>query len=231
MIFHYFRSQSRFDLFIANVDCKSPEFYARHVKNLWILTANDPYAFRRLLTLCSGVENLVLFHIKRGIRHPFIPFLEHATAGSHLRRLTCSLEDLFQPWSNDLNFQHACFANLTHLHLYDEAEKWSNYAGFENLSSLTHLALAYCGGPEELAIVTSKLPVLEFVAICHYKSGEYYNPIIDNGIPIEVYGIKVVRVDGLTQDDWERGTAGREDFWDLVEREVARRRASMVGDR
>ena len=59
----------------------------------------------------------------------------------------------------------------------------------KNFRSLTHLALACCGGPEELAIVTPKLPVLKYVAICHYKSGEYYNPIIDNGVPIEVYGI------------------------------------------
>ena len=48
---------------------------------------------------------------------------------------------------------------------------------------------------------------------------------------MEVYGIRVVWVYGLTPDDWERGTAGGEDFWVLVEREVARRRANMVGDR
>ena len=217
---------------MANVDSKSPEFYAQHVKNLWILATDDSNAFERILTLCSGVENLVLFPGRRGINHPFIPFLEHATAGKHLRRLTCHLEHLFLPWSNDLNdqnFQRACFANFTHLHLYGEAEEWSNYVGFENLRSLSHLALACCG-PEELAIVTPKLPALEYVALCHYKSGEFYIPRIDNGVPLEKYGIRVVRVDGLTAADWERGTAGREDFWDLVEREVARRRADMVGD-
>ena len=225
-----FKTESKFKSFIANVDCKSPEFYARHVKNLWILAAADPNAFERILTLCSGVENLVLFPTRCGINYPFIPFLEHATAGKHLRRLTCRLEHLFLPWSNDQNFQHACFANLTHLHLYDEAEEWSKYVGFENLSSLTHFALACCG-PENLAIVTPKLPALEYVALCHYKWEKSYIPRIVNRVPMEVYGIRVVWVYGLTPDDWERGTAGGEDFWVLVEREVARRRANMVGDR
>ena len=217
----------KFESFIANIDCKSPEFYARHVKNLWIVAGDNPNAFERVLTLCSGVENLVLFPTRRGINYPFIPFLERATAGSHLRRLTCRLEYLFLPWSNDQNFQHTCFANLTHLHLYDEAEQWVKYVGFENLRSLTHLAFGCCG-PEELAIVTPKLPALEYVALCHYTSRDFYIPRVVNTLPIEVYGIRVVRVDGLTRDDWERGTAGRGDFWDLVEREVARRRAKQV---
>lgn len=214
---------------MANIDCKSPEFYARHVKNLWIMAPDNPNAFERILTLCSGVQNLVLFPIRCSINHPFIPFLEHATAGSHLRRLTCRIEHLFLPWSSDQNFQHACFANLTHLHLYDEAEEWSNYVGFENLRSLTHLAIACCG-PEQLAIVTPKLPALEYVALCHYQKGEFYIPRIVNRVSIEVYGIRVVWVNGLTIDDWERGTAGRRDFWDLVEREVARRRANMENE-
>ena len=162
------------------------------------------------------------------INYPFIPFLEHPNAGSHLRRLTCKLEYLFLPWSTEQNFQHTCFANLTHLHLYDEMEEWSNYVGFENLRSLTHLAFACCG-PEGLAIVMPKLPALEYVALGHYKSNESGVPRVFNEVPVEkLYGIRVVWINGLAMDDWQRGAAGGVDFWDVVEREVARRRAKLV---
>jgi hypothetical protein len=124
------------------------------------------------------------------------------------------------------NFQHPCFANLTHLHLYDEMEDRSTYVGFENLRSLTHLALACCG-PEELAIVMPKLPAIEYVALCHYKTDESV-PSVNRRVPVEVCGVRVVWIDGLTINDWERGATGGADFWDLVEREVGRRRAKMV---
>lgn len=213
---------------MANIDCKPHEFYSRHVKNLWIGAPDDHDAFERILSICSGVENLVLFPWRRSINYPFIPFLEHPNAGSHLRRLTCKLEYLFLPWSTKQNFQHTCFATLTHLHLYDEMEEWSTYVGFENLRSLTHLAFACCG-PEGLAIVMPKLPALEYVALGHYKSNESGVPRVFNEVPVEkLYGIRVVWINGLAMDDWERGAAGGVDFWDVVEREVARRRAKLV---
>ena len=221
-------TKTGFELFMANIDCKPLVFYAKHVKNLWISAVDDPDAFERVLSICSGVENLVLFPMRRYINYPFVPFLERPSAGSHLRRLTCHLEYLFPPWSTMQNFQHACFANLTHLHLFDE--HWSDYAGFENLRSLTHLALACCG-PEELAIVIPKLPVLEYVALCSYKDDDFYVPMVNKRVPVEVhamYGIRVVWVDGVNRADWERGTTGGADFWDLVEREVTQRRAEMV---
>ena len=215
-----------FELFMANIDSKPPEFYSKHVKNLWISTADDPSAFERILSVCSGVENLLLFSHRRSINLPFIPFLEIPNAGSHLRRLTCKLETLFPPWSTMQNFQHPFFAKLTHLHLYDEEEDWPAYVGFENLLSLTHLAFACCG-PEELATVMPKLPAIEYVAICYHKMDECV-PAVSRRVPVEVYGIKVVWIDGLSINDWEGGATGRADFWDLVEREVDRRRAEMV---
>ena len=216
----------RFELFMANIDSKPPGFYSKHVKNLWISTSDDPPAFERILSVCSGVENIVLFSNRRSINLPFIPFLEIPNAGSHLRRLTCKLESFFPPWSTMQNFEHPFFANLTHLHLYDEMEDWSTYVGFENLRSLTHLAFACCG-PEELATVMPKLPAVEYVALGHYRTDEGV-PSVSRRVPVGVYGIKVVLMDGLTINDWEGGATGRADFWDLVEREVARRRAEMV---
>ena len=216
----------RFELFMANIDSKPPEFYSKHVRNLWISTSDDPPAFERILSVCSGVENLVLFSNRRSINLPFIPFLEIPNAVSHLRRLTCKLETLFPPWSTMQNFQHPFFANLTHLHLYDEMEDWSTYTGFENLRSLSHLAFACCG-PEALATVMPKLPAIEYVALGHYGTDEGVLSVYRR-VPVEVYGIKVVWIDGLGINDWEGGATGRADFWDLVEQEVGRRRAEMV---
>jgi hypothetical protein len=96
--------------------------------------------------------------------------------------------------------------------------------GFENLRSLTHLAFACCG-PEELAIVMPKLPALQYVAFCIYR---WIEDVPSVQRKISGGDIKVVWIDGLTLGDWERGATGRGDFWDLVEQEVARRRAVMV---
>lgn len=98
--------------------------------------------------------------------------------------------------------------------------------GFENLRSLTHLAFACCG-PEALATVMPKLPALEYVALCNYKTSKG-SVTINRQVPVEVYGINVVWIEGLNIDDWERGATGATDFWDVVEREVTRRRAGMV---
>jgi hypothetical protein len=208
---------------VANLDRKPPEFYSKHVKNLWISAPVDPVAFLRILTLCSGIENLVLFPWRHGIS-----FQEHLNSTSSLRRLTLKLEHLFLPYSTGQHFNYPFFANITHLHLYDESEEWSAYAGFEHLRSLTHLALACCG-PDHLGIVMPKLPAIEYVALCSYKN-TYGRPVINREVPVEVYGIKVVWLYGLTRRDWECGTTGRADFWDIVEKEVARRRTERYVD-
>jgi hypothetical protein len=214
--------KATFEQFVANLDRKPPEFYSKHVKNLWISAPFDPVAFLRILTLCSGIENLVLFPWRHDIYHPSIPFQEHLNSNSSLRRLTLNLEHILPPFSTGQHFNYPFFANITHLHLYDESEEWSDYTGFEHLRSLTHLAFACCE-PDHLGIVMPKLPAIEYVALCSYKS-TYGRPVVNRRVPVEVYGIKVVFLDGLTKRDWECGTTGRADFWDIVEREVTRRR-------
>jgi hypothetical protein len=122
-------------------------------------------------------------------------------------------------------FNCPCFANLTHLHLYDEAEEWSEYKGFELLRSLTHFAVAYCS-PQTLAFVMPKLPALQYVAICSYGSNEHGRTRVHNNrIARDVYGIRVVWLTGLTKRAWERGARGEGDFWEIVEQEVTSRRA------
>ena len=208
---------------MANIDYKPQEFYSKHVKNLWISAPDDPDAFERILTICGSVENLVLFPRKWRINPPFIPFLEIPNAGGCLNRLTCKLDVLFPPWSTSINFRYPCFANLTHLHLYDDDDEWPTYTGFEHLRSLTHLALACCG-PQQLAAIMPRLPALKYVALCHYESTEYGRLTVNRKIPVEVYGNKVVWLQGLKKADWENGAAGQGDFWDMVEEEVAMRR-------
>ena len=187
----------------------------------------DTDAFQRILIICSSsVENLVLFPgIHWNLAHPFIAFLEHPSAGDRLRRLTINLEHVFLPWSSMEIFNCPCFTNLTHLHLYDEAEEWSGYKGFELLRSLTHFAVA-CSSPEALAIVMPKLPALQYVVICHYGSNEHGRTRIhDNRVTRDVYGIRVVWLTGLTKRDWESGARGKGDFWEIVEQEVNSRRS------
>jgi hypothetical protein len=118
-------SKPTFELFVADIDCKPPLFYSKRVKNLWTLKEDGVYVFERILSTCSGVENLILFSLRNSINHPFISFLELPISGSHLRRLTCKLEHLFPPWTIKQNFQYACFANFIHLHLYNDVEYWS----------------------------------------------------------------------------------------------------------
>ena len=220
--------KATFEQFVANLDRNPPEFYSNHVKNIWISAPVDPVAFFRILTLCSGIENLVLFPYRQGTYHPFIPFQQHLNSNSSLRRLTLKLEHLFPPFSSGQHFNYPFFANITHLHLYDEAEEWSTYTGFEHLCSLTHLALACCG-PDYLRIVMPKLPVIEYVALCSYKS-TYGRPAVNRKVPVWVYGFNVVLIDGLTRRDWELGTTGGADFWDIVEKEVTWRRTERYAD-
>ena len=69
-----------------------------------------------------------------------------------------------------------------------------------------------------------KLPALQYVALCHYKTRSDFSFVsVNNEISQDIYGIRVVWIDGLTEEDWKRGATGRKDFWDVVEQEVSRR--------
>ena len=219
-------AKSTFQLFVANLDYRRPEFYSTHVKNLWISATGDLNDFKRILTICSGVENLLLPSMGHVIpaswtKDPAIELVEHLNASSsRLRRMTAL--GPHSPWPN---FEYACFANITHLHLHG-CDDWSRLKGFELLHSLTHLAVEWCR-PEQLALAMLKLPAVKYVAICKYETHEYGHPMANRRVPIEMHGINVVLVDGVTIVDWERGANGGADFWDVVEKEVALRRAKV----
>jgi hypothetical protein len=185
-----------------------------------------------VLSVCTSVENLFLYPRARSVTS--VPFLAHPGAGSRIRRLTCTFGFLFPHWTVMQNFHHACFANLTHLHLNDRPQHWTT-VGLENLCSLTHLA---CVGIEEAGLLMPICPALEYVAICQYESLEHsalsleysdlYMPRASCGVPIDVYSIEVVWIHCLTMDDWKCGATGRADFWDVVEQEVASRQAGTL---
>ena len=112
---------------------KPVEYYAQHIKNLAILGYSfEKEGINRILAICTGVENLVVLAPTRCSN-----FFKNPHVGRNLRRLTIRLEYFSGPFPN---FNHSCFSNLTHLHLTDDDEDWPAYAGWGNLTSLTHLA-------------------------------------------------------------------------------------------
>jgi hypothetical protein len=234
------KQRCRLERFLAKLtNGKSVEYYDQHVKNLAIF---GPFSncedINRILAICSGVENLILL----GPAWDFDLF-KNPRAGRHLRRLTVNLShfkfkfspqlgsmpNIYHPsFSNPVpNFCHPCFANLTHLHLMDDDEDWPTYAGWETLTSLTHLAFASYAfaGPEEIIRLMGTLPTIQYVALGYYcdQYGDYVDTTGNNSPHTRAeWGGRVVFLSGIPPNDWERGARGQGDFWDVVEREVKR---------
>ena len=104
--------RDRPELFLAKLSNGKPvDYFAQHIKNLAI---RNPFSqtetVNGILAICTGVENLVL-------SAPYgINFFQNPRAGRNLRRLTINLGRQF---GSRPNFYRPCFANLTHLHLWD----------------------------------------------------------------------------------------------------------------
>jgi hypothetical protein len=198
---------------------KPAEYYAQHIKNLAILGGFfEKEGINRILAICTGVENLVVLAPARGF-----DFFENPQAGRNLRRLTIKLENFSRSFPN---FNHSCFSNLTHLHLSDDNDDWPAYAGWGNLTSLTHLAFS-CAVPDETLPLLQTLPTIQYVALGNYCDGERYKyaeTVVNNSPHIRAaWGVRVVFLSEIPEHDWERGARGGGDFWDVVEQEVKRR--------
>jgi hypothetical protein len=216
------------ELFLAKLSNGQPvEYYRQHIKNLAILGTfpQNEATINRILAICTGVENLAPLASARGgfdlFEHP------QAAGRSHLRRLSIKLASFnFQPFGSNPNFHHSCFANLTHLHLFDEEYNWPTYAGWEMLTSLTHLAFA-CAVPADVTRLMQTLPTVQYVAVGHYDNAErhrYADATVNNSLHTRAaWDVRVVLFPEIPQYDWERGARDEGDFWDLVEREVKRR--------
>jgi hypothetical protein len=208
------------ELFLAKLTNGKPiDYYAQHIKNLAILGGFSKIeTVNRVLAICTGVENLVL------LAPCHVDLFKNPSAGCNLRRLTINLGRQFDSMPN---FSHSCFANLTHLHLWDDDEDWVFYTGWENLTSLTHLALACSGSPAQVRKLTQKLPTVRYVALGYYCSGDKYkyaDVTVNNESHVRrAWGVQVVLLGEIPEYDWERGARGEGDFWNVVERELERR--------
>ncbi|KJA20420.1 hypothetical protein HYPSUDRAFT_811842 [Hypholoma sublateritium FD-334 SS-4] len=180
---------------------KNPmDYYARHVKNLALLGGfYKDGEVDRVLAICTGVENL---------------------ASTALRKLYINLWWYFDG-SAAPSFDHACFRNLTHLHLAEDDEMWPFYTGWEHLVRLSHLALPYRGFPHQLERVIQAVPAVRYVALCLCCANNQY--IYADGIKRTVCGVHVVVLAHIPNSDWEGGARGKGDFWNDVEVEVERR--------
>jgi len=204
--------KGRLELFLAKLTNGKPvEYYAQHIKNLSILARFQNKEINNILAICTGVENLALW------ADP--DFFGNPHSGRNLLRLTIQMKRCFR---SAPNFYHPCFANLTHLHLYDEEEDWSTYPGWETLSNLTHLALACSGSPETTMQLMQSLPAIRYVALGHYYASRKYADATINNCPHirAAWGVRVVHLGEIPTHDWERGARGEGDFWDIVEQEV-----------
>ncbi|KAF8813435.1 hypothetical protein BYT27DRAFT_7220387 [Phlegmacium glaucopus] len=215
------KQRDRLECFLAKLANGKPvEYYTQHIKNLAIFGGffqNEE--IDRILAICTGVENLVLCAPATGLN-----FFKNLHAGCNLCKLSIRLEKFFPPFGSMPDFYHPCFANLTHLHLWDE--DWSTYAGWETLTNLTHLAFACSGPPKETLQFIQMLPTVQYVALGSYNSSERYkytDATVNNMPHIRAaWGVWVVFLSRIPE--------GEGDFWDLVEQEVERRLEEGLGN-
>lgn len=221
------KRRNKLDQFLARLTSGKPvEYYAQHIKNLAIrdYIPQNEEIINRILAICSGIENL---QVELLTSASGLDFFENPQASRNLRRLTINLRNFRRRPESMPNFYHSCFANLTHLHLLDDEDEWPTYSGWETLTSLTHLAFACSASREKMKQFIPMLPSVRYVALGYYNSDENYkyadSSINNSPGVIAAWTVRVVLFSRISQYDWERGTRGEGDFWDLVEREVERR--------
>ena len=74
------------------------------------------------------------------------------------------------------------------------------------------------------------MPVVRYVSIGHYDD-RYPDAAVDNRPHIrEEWGVRVVFLSGIPQNDWERGARGQGNFWELVEQEAKTRLTERLVD-
>lgn len=231
------REDSRLERFLAKLTNGKPvEYYRQHIKHLAILGSTSfsenettTTTLNRILAICTGVE---YFALLTPPPHDLDLFNPQQHQWSHLRRLGIKLSAFKSrpsESSDPIFHNNPCFANLTHLHISDEAYTWPTYTGWETLTTLTHIAFS-SALPLDVARIMLILPSIQYVAVGHYVVSEWLMHAME-GSSIGLYsrakwGPRVVLFPGMC--DWERGARGEDDFWGLVEREVDRRLGWLV---
>ncbi|KAJ6519273.1 hypothetical protein C8R45DRAFT_1085303 [Mycena sanguinolenta] len=126
------QSSWSFPLFLRTLDAR-PAHYARWIKEIQIdpyVLPNDP-AVTRVLAICTSVVHLI------DLSHGRTPF--SVLSPLRLRKLCISL-DIIDGLAEGAYFRHPALAQVTHLHVLDAPQRWTNIS-FSDLPSLTHLAL------------------------------------------------------------------------------------------
>ncbi|KAJ7028841.1 hypothetical protein C8F04DRAFT_1232003 [Mycena alexandri] len=168
-----------------------------------------------LLSVCTGVQNLALCHLSRGV----IPHLR----GLHLQRLTLPIH-LFRFLRTRMaattnNF----FSDLTHLHLtgFGLVEKEFHIGA---LPRLTHLCIDHPAQQDNQLlcdILTDCTALQALVCTFKYTIQHPNDPWIDHP------RVVLVQLDVSSESynhDWKLGTMGGRDFWRRADEFLARKR-------
>ncbi|KAJ6535610.1 hypothetical protein B0H19DRAFT_1183821 [Mycena capillaripes] len=176
---------------------------------------------RTLLRLCEGIVNIVING--RFAEPGLLPILADM---SNLGRLSVKLIDLFAGTSS-IDFSHALFASLTHLHLWDTivVEDAPIYARAAALPALTHLCLN-TAVPWDLfdVFLTDCKPLQLLVNLWpsyrHDRAREIAKHVRDARFVVASMAFTLYRL------DWAGGvdTDGGRDFWVVAEEFVAQKR-------
>ncbi|KAJ6564619.1 hypothetical protein B0H19DRAFT_81045 [Mycena capillaripes] len=197
---------------------KSPTFIHKNVRHLMCTDEFPETAICVLLSLCTGVQNLVLWNLTP----PMLPFL------SSLR-----LTYLTLPLWDSTPLDHATkssFVALTHLRVRNYSRNF-NFPWINSLPSLTHLCVEnpmHHDRPfiHNLLQRNEKLQVL----VCTLPSITF--PGASDGVWIDDERIVMMRLDSERYDpqyerDWKLGRAGGRDFWVHAEEFLAKKRGDM----
>ncbi|KAJ7615434.1 hypothetical protein FB45DRAFT_873516 [Roridomyces roridus] len=185
--------------------------YLEHVPIAWA---------RFLLSNCDNVEDVCLFD------GDYTSLLDRLGARRTLRRLHCSLQDLFGPREPDFN--HPIFSRLTHLTLFPGVIP-TEWTGLASLLHLTHLSVSDYGFLTLISEALKACPSLR-VAICLVPDESVVSDLEISGLDAMKSDPRFVCMLCITHytTEWFAGTTGGLDRWNRAEEFISRRDAGEI---
>lgn len=193
------------------INLRGPDFCARHVKTLCLSGTFKLPDIERLLSVCTGTENLFI----EG--WPCRLFLQGPNLNENFTKLSFRRIYIKMPWHMALSdplptwpLQAPFATNLTHLDMRNMEPRWFGWLGYERMYRLTHLAMQFFfrvnhhrfTGPDSLRVVVLFYP----------RSG-----LSTLELPDMLGEIKPVLMPMLAKYDmWAMDTVAA-DFWELAE--------------
>ncbi|KAJ7488986.1 hypothetical protein FB451DRAFT_1223434 [Mycena latifolia] len=200
---------------------KPADFFHARVRHLWIENFVPHDELQTILSACSGIRSLSLFHCLG-------PSILPSLAAMKPRHLALYLLELFTTIGS-VELSHPAFTSVTHLLLFDWARDFDSFplSNFALLPALTHLALFELKTSTGMAIFAS-CPNLE-VLVC--TCGVDYPMNQDREALPSIDDARFVCVWLTYHDyaaDWVAGTSGGVDFWVRTERFVVKKRRGEI---